>query len=161
MAVNSAVIKHIMFIRLFLPEKGNIIAVILVLINGQTQENNFAGKNVCYYLFSEVLDNGKRASKNWTENKISQKVLAKKLCISQTHLSNIENGRVGVTLLHLIKIKELFECPIEYFFEEKTLSENEAEKNECQKIKTIVEENNFRLEDLSKAIEIMKVLQKG
>ena len=89
------------------------------------------------------------------ENKISQKVLAKKLCISQTHLSNIENGRVGVTLLHLIKIKELFECPIEYF------SENEAEKNECQKIKTIVEENNFRLEDLSKAIEIMKVLQKG
>ena len=87
------------------------------------------------------------------ENKISQKVLAKKLCISQTHLSNIENGRVGVTLLHLIKIKELFE--------EKTLSENEAEKNECQKIKTIVEENNFRLEDLSKAIEIMKVLQKG
>ena len=52
------------------------------------------------------------------ENKISQKVLAKKLCISQTHLSNIENGRVGVTLLHLIKIKELFECPIEYFFEE-------------------------------------------
>ena len=45
------------------------------------------------------------------ENKISQKVLAKKLCISQTHLSNIENGRVGVTLLHLIKIKELFECP--------------------------------------------------
>ena len=86
------------------------------------------------------------------ENKISQK---------QTHLSNIENGRVGVTLLHLIKIKELFECPIEYFFEEKTLSENEAEKNECQKIKTIVEENNFRLEDLSKAIEIMKVLQKG
>ena len=91
------------------------------------------------------------------ENKISQKVLAKKLCISQTHLSNIENGRVGVTLLHLIKIKELFECPIEYFFEEKTLSENEAEKNECQKIKTIVEENNVRLEDLSKAIEIMKV----
>ena len=95
------------------------------------------------------------------ENKISQKGLAKKLCISQTHLSNIENGRVSVTLLHLIKIKELFECPIEYFFEEKTLSENEAEKNECQKIKTIVEENNFRLEDLSKAIEIMKVLQKG
>ena len=28
------------------------------------------------------------------ENKISQKVLAKKLCISQTHLSNIENDRV-------------------------------------------------------------------
>ena len=54
-----------------LPEKGNIIAVILVLINGQTQENNFAGKNVCYYLFSEVLDNGKRASKNWTQNKAS------------------------------------------------------------------------------------------
>lgn len=69
MAVNSAVTKHIMFIRFFLPEKGNIIAVILVLINGQTQENNFAGKNVCYYLFSEVLDNGKRASKNWTQNK--------------------------------------------------------------------------------------------
>ena len=95
------------------------------------------------------------------KRRIHQTKLAEQMGISQTHLSNIENGRVGVTLLHLIKIKELFECPIEYFFEEKTLSENEAEKNECQKIKTIVEENNFRLEDLSKAIEIMKVLQKG
>ena len=47
----------------------HVYTVILVLINGQTQENNFAGKNVCYYLFSEVLDNGKRASKNWTQNK--------------------------------------------------------------------------------------------
>ena len=109
----------------------------------------------------EIQKIGHRIKLLRIENKISQKVLAKKLCISQTPLSNIENGRVGVTLLHLIKIKELFECPIEYFFEEKTLSENEAEKNECQKIKTIVEENNFRLEDLSKAIEIMKVLQKG
>ena len=157
-----------MFIRLFLPEKGNIIAVILVLINGQTQENNFAGKMFvticfrrCLIMEKELQKIGHRIKLLRIENKISQKVLAKKLCISQTHLSNIENGRVGVTLLHLIKIKELFECPIEYFFEEKTLSENEAEKNECQKIKTIVEENNFRLEDLSKAIEIMKVLQKG
>ena len=32
------------------------------------------------------------------ENKISQKVLAKKLCISQTHLSNAENGRVMLSL---------------------------------------------------------------
>ena len=150
-----------MFIRLCLPEKGNIIAVILVLINGQTQENNFAGFRRCLIMEKELQKIGHRIKLLRIENKISQKGLAKKLCISQTHLSNIENGRVGVTLLHLIKIKELFECPIEYFFEEKTLSENEAEKNECQKIKTIVEENNFRLEDLSKAIEIMKVLQKG
>ena len=104
---------------------------------------------------------GKRVKMQRISAKVSQTELAKELGVTQTHLSNIENGRVGVTLLHLIKIKELFECPIEYFFEEKTLSENEAEKNECQKIKTIVEENNFRLEDLSKAIEIMKVLQKG
>ena len=57
------------------------------------------------------------------KRRIHQTKLAEQLGISQTHLSNIENGRVGVTLLHLIKIKELFECPIEYFFEEKTLDE--------------------------------------
>lgn len=157
-----------MFIRRCLPEKGSIIVAILASINGQTPENNFAGKMFVtigfrrYLIMEKELQKiGHRIKLLRIESKISQKALAKMLCISQTHLSNIENGRVGVTLLHLIKIKELFECPIEYFFEEKTLSENEAEKNECQKIKTIVEENNFRLEDLSKAIEIMKVLQKG
>ena len=69
------------------------------------------------------------------KSKISQKVLAKMLCISQTHLSNIENGRVGVTLLHLIKIKELFECPIEYFFEEKNTLRKRSRKKRMQKNK--------------------------
>lgn len=67
------------------------------------------------------------------ENKISQKVLAKKLCISQTHLSNIENGRVGVTLLHLIKIKELFECPIEYFLKKKHSLKTKQKKTNAKK----------------------------
>ena len=53
----------------FLARKRQYYCSYSCLINGQTQENNFAGKNVCYYLFSEVLDNGKRASKNWTQNK--------------------------------------------------------------------------------------------
>ena len=76
---------------------------------------------------------GREFSCNKTNHVYTAFLARKKLGISQTHLSNIENGRVGVTLLHLIKIKELFECPIEYFFEEKTLSENEAEKTNAKK----------------------------
>ena len=44
---NSAVTKHIMFIRLFLPEKGNIIAVILVIKKDQTLKKKDERMN-CY-----------------------------------------------------------------------------------------------------------------
>lgn len=50
--------------------------------------------------------------------RISQTVLAKKIGVTQTHLSNIENGRAGLTVANLIKLHEALECPISTFFED-------------------------------------------
>ena len=39
--------------------------------------------------------------------------LAKKLEISQTHLSNAENGRVMLSLKALLKLRDIFECTLD------------------------------------------------
>lgn len=47
---------------------------------------------------------------------ISQTELAKQIGVTQTHLSNIENGRAGLTIPNLIKLHEALECTISSFF---------------------------------------------
>lgn len=47
---------------------------------------------------------------------ISQTVLAKEIGVTQTHLSNIENGRAGLTIANLVKLHKAMKCPISEFF---------------------------------------------
>ena len=47
------------------------------------------------------------------KNNIYQTVLAKEIGISQTHMSNIESGRVGLTLENLVKMVIIFNCSID------------------------------------------------
>ncbi len=47
---------------------------------------------------------------------LSQVELAKKIGISQAHMSNIECGRSHCTLENLIKLSENLECPVRDFF---------------------------------------------
>lgn len=47
---------------------------------------------------------------------IAQTDLAKAIGVTQTHLSNIENGRAGLTMANLIKLHEELGCPISSFF---------------------------------------------
>mgnify|MGYP003266483068 CR=1 FL=1 len=47
---------------------------------------------------------------------ISQTELAKQIGVTQTHLSNIENGRAGLTIPNLIKLHEALACSISSFF---------------------------------------------
>lgn len=49
---------------------------------------------------------------------VSQTELAKEIGVTQTHLSNIENGRVGLTIPNLIKLHEALHTPISSFFED-------------------------------------------
>ena len=48
-----------------------------------------------------------------TLRRVSQQLLAKQLGISQTHMSNIEGGRVSVNLRLLMRIANLFECRLD------------------------------------------------
>ena len=61
---------------------------------------------------------GKRVKKLRRERGITQPELASYLEISQSNVSNIEIGRVLLTLPHLFKLKQLFNCPMSDFFEE-------------------------------------------
>ncbi|MCD7874274.1 MAG: helix-turn-helix transcriptional regulator [Acidaminococcaceae bacterium] len=46
---------------------------------------------------------------------ITQMEMAKRIGISQTHLSNIESGRVKINLRLLIKMANIFECKLDDF----------------------------------------------
>ncbi len=50
--------------------------------------------------------------------RMSQTDLAKKIGLTQTHLSNMENGRAGLTVANLLKLHEALECPMSTFFED-------------------------------------------
>lgn len=59
---------------------------------------------------------GKRVKMQRISAKVSQTELAKELGVTQTHLSNIENGRAGLTIPNLIKLHQILEFPISSFF---------------------------------------------
>ena len=48
-----------------------------------------------------------------TLHKVNQQQLAKQLGISQTHMSNLEGGRVSVSLRLLMRIANLFACRLD------------------------------------------------
>lgn len=49
---------------------------------------------------------------------ISQIELAKAIGVSQTHMSNIENGNTGISLWTAVKISRILDCSIEQFADE-------------------------------------------
>lgn len=59
---------------------------------------------------------GRRIRLLRTAKNLTQTGLAKEMEISQTHLCNIECGRVPVTLLNLLKLHSLLECNMSSFF---------------------------------------------
>ena len=59
---------------------------------------------------------GRRIRLLRTAKNLTQTGLAKEMGISQTHLCNIECGRVPVTLPNLLKLHSLLECNMASFF---------------------------------------------
>ena len=59
---------------------------------------------------------GKRIKMMRLAKGLRQKYLAEQLKISQSNLSNIESGRCGVTIDHLIILREIFACSMNDFF---------------------------------------------
>ena len=59
---------------------------------------------------------GKRIKMMRLARGLRQKYLAERLEISQANMSNIESGRCGVTIDHLIILREIFACSMNDFF---------------------------------------------
>ena len=84
------------------------------------------------------------------KNNIYQTVLAKEIGISQTHMSNIESGRAGLTLENLVKMSRIFNCGIdEIVFGE------EAAKQE-QGVDVL---KNCTMQDIIQAMQMLKSLK--
>ena len=87
---------------------------------------------------------GKRVKMQRISAKVSQTELAKELGVTQTHLSNIENGRAGLTIPNLIKLHEALDTPISSFFEDIEGKPVEEKKSEVT------------LEDLTELLRLLK-----
>ena len=76
---------------------------------------------------------------------MQQTELAKRIGISQTHMSNIESGRNNVTVDNLYKLHEILGCSMSSFFVDIDGKEEPKENN-----------NVFSLEDLTQALILLK-----
>lgn len=61
---------------------------------------------------------GKRIKIIRIERGVTQTALAKELGISQTNMSNIECGRVSVTVQNLLKLHDILKCTMADFFKD-------------------------------------------
>ena len=71
------------------------------------------------------------------KQRIQQTELAEQLGISQTHLSNAENGRVMLSLKALLKLKRIFHCTLDELVDPKDGEEDKA-KGRKEKIYKLV-----------------------
>ncbi|MFV0602460.1 helix-turn-helix transcriptional regulator [Phascolarctobacterium faecium] len=79
---------------------------------------------------------------------ITQMELARLLGISQTHLSNIEKGRVQISLRLLVKMANIFNCRLDDFFGmSECLSEPEYE-------------SSFSEEDMALIMKLLQMMRK-
>ena len=87
-----------------------------------------------------------------TVNHISQGELAKQLGISQTHMSNIEHGRVLVNLRLLMRIANIFKCKLDDFFAPPGLVVSSAEPPP--------QEQHYSAEDIGILLQIVQATKK-
>ncbi len=59
---------------------------------------------------------GKRIKALRLERGMQQTELAEAIGVSQTHMSNMESGRTGTTVVNLLKLYKILDCPISEFF---------------------------------------------
>ncbi len=84
------------------------------------------------------------------KNNIYQTELAKNIGVSQTHMSNIESGRAGITLENLVKMTNIFHCSID----EIVFGNTTAQKNISA---TSLE--NYTMQDIIQALQMLKSIK--
>ena len=84
------------------------------------------------------------------KNNIYQTELAKNIGVSQTHMSNIESGRAGLTLENLVKMSLIFNCGID----EIVFGEEEAKQEQGVDVL-----KNCTMQDIIQAMQMLKSLK--
>ena len=84
------------------------------------------------------------------KNNIYQTVLAKEIGISQTHMSNIESSRAGLTLENLVKMVIIFNCSID----EIVFGKEEVKQEQGMDVL-----KNCTMQDIVQAMQMLKSLK--
>lgn len=78
---------------------------------------------------------------------ISQIELARAIDVSQTHMSNIENGNTGISLWTAVKISRVLECSIDSFADEERYTKEQKD--------TVDSDNRIDIDDLIAALKLI------
>ena len=87
-----------------------------------------------------------------TLHKVSQQSLAQELGISQTHMSNIESGRVAVTLRLLMRVANLFACSLDDI-----ISSSFSIEEEVAAAASAVQEESYSAEEVRLLLKMLQV----
>ena len=101
----------------------------------------------------EQKEIGKRIKTYRMQKTLGQTELAERLGISQTHMSNIEHGKVGMTVEVLVKLAKIFEVSLDELVLGKKPKTENAAAGKGFKL------DDYRLSDLVKALELLKQVQ--
>ena len=88
-----------------------------------------------------------------TMRKLRQQDVAEKLGISQTHLSNMECGRVKCSLKQLMRLANIFDCQLEAFLDVQKAAEYRGIAETGQE-----EDKLYSKSDME---QLLKLLKKG
>ena len=86
---------------------------------------------------------------------ITQEMIANRLDVNPSHISNIECGRANPSLTALIKIANILECSVDYF-----ISGEYTYKTNHEKEKTLDDDimNKLKYYDLEKKKKLLKIM---
>ena len=93
---------------------------------------------------------GRRVKFLRMERNIQQTKLAEMIGVSQTHLSNVEGGKAGLTIPKLIKIRHVLDCPISEFF---------VDIEGSTSVKAAKPAEDISVEDIIKIAQVIKGLK--
>ena len=105
---------------------------------------------------TKVLDKkeiGCRVKNLRIQKNVAQTELARAIGVSQTHLSNIETGKVGLTTDNLVKLAEVLDCSLD----EILLGRKVNRQSKLDMAKEISILNEFTIGDVVRALQMLKM----
>ena len=92
---------------------------------------------------------------------IGQQEMAKRIGISQTHMSNLECGRVKISLRLLLRIANVLECPLEIFLDTRAALDWGKEQAKKDAFEQEVPTEAYTLEEVRQLLQLVRLSKIG
>ena len=91
---------------------------------------------------------------------ISQQELARRIGISQTHLSNLERNHVNINLKLLLRIANVLECPLEIFLDTNAALDWGKEQAEKAATEQGTPAESYTLKEVRQLLQLVRLSNK-